>query len=331
MKYIYTILFFCLFISWADAQNNMVVATFKHKANSEDLILNKTVFPIWNGKKVILSRAEFYISEIEFKKEDDAAMPLPDTYILVNAGKPGVEYKLGEYPMQAAKKMILHFGVPASVNHLDPATYFSGHPLAFQDPSMHWGWTSGYRFIALEGMIDNDNDGIPETVFEIHSLGDALYTKAEVEGYLSAKDGNLHVDMTLDYAQLFKDIAMKGNLIQHGSSSLNAKVLSNAALAKFIQLPQSVSTKDVVENSSLISCLPNPAQDHLNVFYTLPGEQTMNLLLSNSLGVAVMNMNNLPAKGNVSLSTEGLAEGVYFISFFEKGRLVARNKILISK
>ncbi|MBK7304311.1 MAG: hypothetical protein IPI90_13940 [Saprospiraceae bacterium] len=26
-------------------------------------------------------------------------------------------------------------------------------PLAFQDPSMHWGWTSGYRFIALEGMI----------------------------------------------------------------------------------------------------------------------------------------------------------------------------------
>ncbi|MBK7695626.1 MAG: hypothetical protein IPI30_15330 [Saprospiraceae bacterium] len=87
--------------------------------------------------------------------------------------------------------------------------------MAFQDPSMHWGWTSGYRFIALEGMIDNDNDGIPETVFEIHSLGDALYTKAEVEGYLGAKDGNLHVDMTLDYAQLFKDIAMKGNLIQH--------------------------------------------------------------------------------------------------------------------
>lgn len=44
----------------------------------------------------------------------------------------------------------------------------------------------------------------------------------------------------------------------------------------------------------------------------------MNLLLSNSLGVAVMNMNNLPAKGNVSLSTERLAEGVYFISFLKK-------------
>ncbi|MBK7304473.1 MAG: hypothetical protein IPI90_14790 [Saprospiraceae bacterium] len=51
MKYIYTILFFCLFISWANAQSNMVVVTFMHKANSEDLILNKTVFPIWNGKK----------------------------------------------------------------------------------------------------------------------------------------------------------------------------------------------------------------------------------------------------------------------------------------
>ncbi|MBK7304475.1 MAG: hypothetical protein IPI90_14800 [Saprospiraceae bacterium] len=47
--------------------------------------------------------------------------------------------------------------------------------------------------------------------------------------------------------------------------------------------------------------------------------------------MAVKQMDNLPAKGNVSLSTEGLAEGVYFISFFEKGRLVARNKILISK
>ncbi|MBK7304310.1 MAG: hypothetical protein IPI90_13935 [Saprospiraceae bacterium] len=111
---------------------------------------------------------------------------------------------------------------------------------------------------------------------------------------------------------------------------MNAKVLSNAALTNLFSC-LNLFQPDVVENSTLISCLPNPAQDHLNVFYTLPGEQTKNMLLSNSLGVAVKQMDNLPAKGNVSLSTEGGLQRVFILFHFLKGKTGVRNKILISK
>ena len=34
---------------------------------------------------------------------------------------------------------------------------------------VHWGLSSGYRFMAIEGLVDNNNDGVPETTFEGHS------------------------------------------------------------------------------------------------------------------------------------------------------------------
>jgi hypothetical protein len=33
---------------------------------------------------------------------------------------------------------------------------------------MHWSWSSGYIFIAIEGVADRNADGTPEAAFQLH-------------------------------------------------------------------------------------------------------------------------------------------------------------------
>ena len=85
---------------------------------------------------------------------------------------------------------------------------------------MHWGWAGGYRFLVVEGKVDNSGDGIPETDFEYHNLGDELYKQTDMT-IAPAYDtgGDLTLSIVLDYARLFDQNTMLGNQIVHGSSA----------------------------------------------------------------------------------------------------------------
>jgi len=330
MKRISTLfLLFIAIAATAFSQNNHVVFSFDHKVGADSLVINQTVFSIWNNKKVKLSRAEFYISEAEIHHPDGVVMPLTDQYLLVNAKNPEAEFDLGSWPVDAAHGVTLHLGVPQSVNHLDPASYPASHPLSPQNPSMQWGWTAGYRFLVLEGKVDNNGDGVPETTFEFHNLGDALYKTLELTGMKEAHNGVLHLHFVLDYAQLFKNLAMTGNLIQHGSASLNVNVMNNAATQNFITLPTVLATHEVESNSLNIKAFPNPANIETLLEYTLPASGSLDLILTNTLGQTVRTLSGLPATGTVRLETASLPEGIYQYVFYENGDLLARKQLMV--
>ena len=99
-----------------------------------------------------------------------------DKYILVNANQNN--YNIGEIELLDDDLISLNFniGVEYNLNHADPSLQDSSHPLAPQFPSMHWGWAAGYRFAALEGMIDKNQDSIMETVFQYHPVDDSYYS-----------------------------------------------------------------------------------------------------------------------------------------------------------
>ncbi|MDX2280100.1 MAG: MbnP family protein [Saprospiraceae bacterium] len=319
---------------WTTAQlsaqtTNQVVASFEHKAGSSELTLGQTVFELWNGKKAVLTRAEFYVSEVDLHRPDGSNLPLTDKYILVNALDIATKYDLGVWEVGSIHGATLHLGVPQSVNHLDPAAYPADHPLAPKNPSMHWGWTAGYRFMAIEGKVDNNNDGVPETDFQFHNLGDALYKTIELTGMANASNDTMHLRFTLDYSQLFKNIAMTGNLIQHGSAALNTKMMTNAATENFISLPLMVSTEEVIDNSLNVRVFPNPANTNVWVEYELPSDNSLNAQVNNLLGQNTMNLSGLPAKGIVNLPIIDLPKGTFIISFFNQGQLVARKLLIV--
>lgn len=323
-------LIFVAFVATAFSQSNQVKCSFDHKAGTDPLVINQTVFTIWNNKKVKLTRAAFYISEVELHHPDNSTLPLTDQYLLVDASAPNTEFALGTWPINAVHGATLHIGVPQAVNHNDPAAWPAGHPLAPQNPTMHWGWSAGYRFMVLEGKVDNNGDGVPETTFEFHNLGDALYKTVEVTGMKEAENGTLHLHFVLDYAQLFKNLAMTGNLIQHGSASLNVNVMNNAATQGFIAFPSTSATHEVATNSLSIKASPNPANSETVLDYKLPTSGLLDLTLSNTLGQQVLQLHGLPPSGSIKLQTATLTEGIYQYAFYENGRLMARKQLMVS-
>lgn len=332
MKHLSTLFLAFSFASGTFAQTmNTVVFSFDHKAGSDPMVLNQTEFAIWNNKKVKLIRAEFYISEIEIHHADNTTMPLSDEYILVNAASPTAEHDLGQWAVDAAHGVTLHLGVPQSVNHDDPAAWPANHPLAPQNPSMHWGWSAGYRFMAIEGKIDNNNDGIPETTFEFHNLGDALYKTVELTGVEETENGVLHLHLTLDYVQLFKNMAMTGNLIQHGSATMNQKMMTNAATEGFLAMPEVSVTQEVLANSLKVSASPNPFSTETLIQYELPATDALSMIVINPLGQAVRTLGGLPAIGSLRFEKGDLPKGIYQYAFYENGNLLARKQFVISE
>ena len=220
---------------------------FKHTAEGKPLELNKTIFTIQNGKKIKLTRAEFYLSNVVLFSSDNDSVKVEDSYILVNAMDPDRRHSVGTFPLNYNfKKMKMFVGIDKEKNHGDPNLYITTHPLGPKNPDMHWGWAAGYRFMVIEGYVDNNNDGIPEQNFQIHSLGDELLFTAELDISASEKVTSDPFYIVLDYVKLFNAISMSGNIIQHGSSALNKTMLSNAASEGFIKPDITITSQDEI-------------------------------------------------------------------------------------
>jgi len=327
----FTLCLLCLTLaSSAFAQPmNQVVCSFSHKVGSEPLVLHETLFSIWNGKTVVLSRAEFYLSEMELLHTNGAKTPLTDQYLLVNANASGVEFDLGEWPVDGILGMTLHVGVPQSVNHNDPAAWPDKHPLAPKNPSMHWGWAAGYIFLVVEGRVDNDGDGVPETPFQFHNIDDILDRSAQVLGTKTAENGQLLLNFTLDYAQLLKGVPLETFLIMHGASPLNQTIMDNAATQGFLALSTASSSQTVSGNSQNVRTAPNPANSETWISYDLPATGPLHLTVTNVLGQTVHTDKGLPPVGTMRLQTATLPEGIFLCAFYENGQLLARKKLVV--
>ncbi|NUO03569.1 MAG: T9SS type A sorting domain-containing protein [Saprospiraceae bacterium] len=310
---------------------NQIRISFEHKAGAGPMSIDHTVFPIWNNKNVKITRAEFYISEVEILHSDFGPTLLADQYLLVDASDPLVEFNLGTWPVDVAQGVTLHLGVPPAVNHLDPTTYPAGHPLAPQNPTMHWGWAAGYRFMAIEGKVDNNNDGVPETIFEFHNVGDELYKAVELTGVETAENGVLHLHFILDYAKLFTNMTMNGNPVHHGNTTMNVSMMNNSANEGFITMPVASSADEVDFNSRKVSASPNPFSTETFIRYELPAAASLDLVVTNALGQPVFSLGELPAAGTIRIEKGNLPAGVYQYAFFENKHLMARKQFIISE
>lgn len=225
----------CFYVNTAYAQNKNLSFQFNHNVSGQPLELNKTIFSIHNGKKVKITRAEFYLSGVTLISESQDSFKIEDSYILANANKPAKQHEVGLFPENFIfNKISMDVGIDKIKNHEDPTLYPPTHPLGPKSPDMHWGWAAGYRFIALEGLVDNNNDGVPEQDFQFHSLGDDLLFTAllDLSGIPNIDTEPFIID--LDYTKLFQAIQMTGNLFHHGSSALNRSLLLNAAKNDFM-------------------------------------------------------------------------------------------------
>ena len=125
---------------------------------------------------------------------------LSDTYLLVNPNQN--QYNIGNHNVENIYSIEFYLGVDPNINDAnpnDPSLWENSHPLANQIPSMHWGWSAGYIFLALEGMIDKQEDGILESPLTFHIVDGPYDSSINLSNVGSELTGIVETENTVTF------------------------------------------------------------------------------------------------------------------------------------
>ncbi len=320
MKHLILILTATLMISMSGFAQKNVLLKIHHKLGDQD-------FAMEAGAKNNLdedfnvTRLQYYISEIAIFDENGAEMTVSDLWVLADAEEE-TSAKLGGFDIERVEKISFHIGVDSAHNHLDPTTYPALHPLAPQYPSMHWGWVSGYRFVAFEGYgSSNYNQPI-----EFHGLGNKNYFKTEVEVSAEAIGNSITIHLDADYTRAVEDISVKAGAIVHGESGDAKKCLENFRDYVFSESTALTSTVNL-EEANDFSIFPNPTYSgHFTIALNASESSLYELSITDVTGKQVAYFNALGS--NTTIDTQLRETGLYFINLIKDGQPVSTKKLI---
>jgi archaellin len=210
---------------------------FRPVAGSDDVDF-ATVHTSNSGQKYTVSTLRYYMSNIRLIKSDNSEYPLTGKYLLV---QPSVSHvHLGQVPLGSYKGIKFAIGIDSATNHMDPALYPAGNPLAQQNPSMHWNWNAGYIFLQIEGSCDTTSgntgvltSGVYDRSMFFHLGMDALYRNVDLSNSAFTVDssGEKHLYLKADVNELLEGVDLTTENQSHtmGTMMLATKIANNIA------------------------------------------------------------------------------------------------------
>lgn len=308
MKKILSLTFVILFNYIIKGQNKEVAVVINHLYDGEVLNFDNT-YIVGDNIPIRFDRIEYYIHLNSLISNQNIATDLIDKYILVNANQNN--YNIGEIELLDDDLISLNFniGVEYNLNHADPSLQDSSHPLAPQLPSMHWGWAAGYRFAALEGMIDKNQDSVMETVFQYHPVDDSYYSDTITSEGIIENENNLTIFINANYDRLIENIGTDEGGVYHGIHEENGLLMDNFSRNNVFTVPENLNLKETYVS---IAVFPNPFSNTIQ----LNLNENSIVKVYNSLGILV-NEYKLD-KGQQQINTHTLLNGVYILSIQSK-------------
>lgn len=215
MKTLLLIICFTVCTALLAAQPRTVKLMIDHSTN-DDNYQDLRHFEIWDGKVAYMDNLLYYIHDVKIVTDSGDTMGIPGQHFMVDAANQ-VDYELGTFDADSAVQVLFQWGVSADKNHEDPSQYPLDHPLAHQNPTMHWGWNTGYRFLRADGVVDSNDDNDPDMAFEYHMVGDQFRGPINTDCVsLINDDGELEVWITAHYEHLFNLVDIIGETVIHG-------------------------------------------------------------------------------------------------------------------
>lgn len=267
-----------------------------------------------------VTRLEYYISEISIVHDGGMITPINDTWVLVNASE-YTQVELGNHDITEIEKIRFSIGVNESVNHADPSSYDSSHPLSPKSPSMHWGWSSGYRFIAIEGFGGANYDQL----FQLHGLGDGNYFQNEVNVDVTASNGSADIHIDAEYGLVLRNISLNSGVIVHGTNLQAKQSLENMRDFVFSPTTEIISATDIADVNSF-SVYPNPVFNN-NTTIVLDSKDNLDydVSVTNILGQEVSLFEDVKASVNLNIKGNGL----FFVNLIRDGRIILTEKLMV--
>lgn len=288
---------FCaLFIAnIAISQSKTVVLNIEHRIGTDTCASG--VEGINNlGNPYKLNRIQYYMDEI-FLVHDGGSIDTAAALALVD-GFSQTNLDLGTFAVDSLESIRFAIGVNSSLNHLDPTTYNPNHPLAPKSPSMHWGWTAGYRFIAVEGL----GGSTFSQIFEFHGLGDGNYAHLTLptSGMLVGSD-TLMITITADYNELFRGLNLGSGPISHGETGGAAQTLHNMNNYVFTS-SEGNAAMGLTEKTPAVGIYPNPS----NGQFIIESSKVGTYEVLDVLGRKIMKGTLVSGTNNLNLNANGL-------------------------
>ena len=308
MKKILSLTFVILFNYIIKGQNKEVAVVINHLYDGEVLNFDNT-YIVGDNIPIRFDRIEYYIHLNSLISNQNIATDLIDKYILVNANQNN--YNIGDIELLDDDLISLNFniGVEYNLNHADPSLQDSSHPLAPQLPSMHWGWAAGYRFAALEGMIDKNQDSIMETVFQYHPVDDSYYSDTITCNGIIENENNVTIFINANYNKLIENIGTDEGGVYHGIHEENGLLMDNFSQNNVFTVPENLNLKETYVSNTVY---PNPFSNTIQ----LNLNENSIVKVYNSLGLLVDEFKF--DKGQQQINTETLLNGIYILSIQSK-------------
>lgn len=303
-----------LALGFAFATARPVYLRIDHTQNGLPFEMSR-VFPSLDGTYDIkVTALRYYVSEITVIHDGGKQSLLNDVFLLVDAEK-STKFFLADMDVDNVERVVFSIGVPVFLNHNDPAKYPAGHPLGFQNPSMHWGWAAGYRFVAFEGLAGRGE--APSTVFQFHTLSDDLYTTTSVTTSAINSDDEIVIPIRAEVTQMLNGIDATYGQIVHGATGDAITVMQNFGKNVFSAVVTSVEEQPVAS----LTATPNPSWS--TVTLTAPELVGATVAIVDVTGQTVQMMQ--AASEEITLDVRTLAAGMYTVLVTRDGRPVARS------
>lgn len=293
--------------------------TINHLLGDKPFALN-TAMTNNMGDELKIARLEYYISDIKLVHDGGQITSALDVYMLARGNKNDT-ITLGNFDVTTIEAIQFAIGVDPGVNNGDPSAWASVHPLAPKNPSMHWGWTAGYRFVAIEGKSGTTFN----QDFQIHALGNKNYFKQSINTGAVDVNNSLLIAINADYTKAVSGMSMAGGLIEHGETDEAAACLRNYQLQVFTSTTgeSSVASARALNITNGFSVQPVPSTGLITLKVKNKQFSNATYRITNLLGAEI-------STGQVSSETSLaiINRGIYFVTLTQNG-VNSTKKIVI--
>ena len=192
-----TLFSFLLLITLQAVSQNQIYLKINHKLGSESFEYKKEVKNNLN-ESFQLTRLQYYISGIKIYHDNEINTYYPNKFMLITANGTFSKELIGDLDFETIEAIEFLIGVKTPENNDDPTAWETNHPLSPKEPSMHWGWSAGYRFVAMEGKSGPNLDKL----FEIHGLGNDNLIAAKINVTPKDENGEKVIELDADYTKI---------------------------------------------------------------------------------------------------------------------------------
>lgn len=222
--------------------------SFTHTVGDQPLQLDSLRYQNAGEERYSFTRLSYLISEIAFESEEGEWLPTSDSSAFIDANKRILDFDT-ELPPNKYRSLRFSIGLPPEVNHSDPAQYPAKHSLNPDFNRLHWTWTTGYIFMALEGRFYKNDNSLDSYVY--HFANDPNKTVVNIPIQLEHELGSqLHLEFDLGKLLGFPSplsFQKDGNSTHsHPDDSIAQKIQQNLPSSFRLSSIQQISTAPII-------------------------------------------------------------------------------------